>query len=95
MVKSKALKNKESDKFGNVVAPNLSLDKANKVRSSIKQNTKGYWVFVAKNPKTGKYNVSVQNTWGASLNGQELYEVKQVVKKAKAFNKTDVSDKTA
>lgn len=75
---------KEKDnKYGEVVAPNISLDRANKIRSYIKENTKGFWVFVVKNQKTGKYNVSVQNAWGQSLNADETAEVRTTVKEAK------------
>jgi len=75
---------KEKDnKYGEVVAPNISLDRANKIRSYIKKNTAGYWVFVVKNQKTGKYNVSVQNAWGQALNAEETAEVRSTVKAAK------------
>ncbi len=69
--------------YGEVVATNISLSRANNIRSYIKRSTEGYWVFVVKNQKTGKYNVSVQNAWGQALNADETAEVRSTVKAAK------------
>ena len=76
-------KDKDNLKFGDIVASNISLEKANKIRSFIKRNTESFWIFVVRNSKTGKYNVSAQNTWGGSLDEEELNLIKSTVKKAK------------
>jgi len=71
-------------KFGDVLISNVTLEKANKIRSYIKKNsTSGYWVFVMKDRKTGKYNLSAQNNWGLQLDAGELKELKAYVKLAK------------
>lgn len=75
---------KEHPLYGEIVVSSVSLEKANFIRSFIKQNTVGYWVYVFKNRnKSGSYNIGAQNTWGASLSAEELKEIKSCVKTAK------------
>ncbi len=82
-------KEEKDSKFGDAMASNISLERANKIRSYIKLYTKGFWVFVYKNRSTGKYNVSCQNTWGGPLIASELAQIKSVVKEFKEAEKEE------
>jgi hypothetical protein len=76
------IKKENESKFGDILAQSLSLEKANILRSLIKLNTVGHWVFVFKSAPD-KYSIGIQNTWGAKLSKKELDEVKKLVKDSK------------
>jgi len=64
--------------FGDIVAKNLSLDAANKLRKKILTTLKRRWVYVL-NSGGGKCSVSVANYLGNKLTPEELLEVKNLL----------------
>ena len=82
MYLSSMTKDNQNQKFGEVFAKNVSLDRANKIRSIIKMNTIGLWVFVYKGKKNFSYEVGVQNAWGGPLSMDERKKVKEAIEKA-------------
>ena len=64
--------------FGDIVAKNLSLDEANKLRQKILTALKRKWVYVI-NGSNGKCSVSVANYQSNRLTPEELLAVKDLL----------------